>query len=54
LPAAEQDGRTPFAARCLKDAVEECPFERRRDLFTRLDLVFMDTTSLSASSPTAA
>jgi transposase len=46
LPAAEQDGRTPFAPRCLKDVVEERLFEKRRDLFTKLDLVFMDTTSL--------
>src|SRR5271168_1953214 len=46
LPSAEQDGRTPFAPRCLKDVVEERLFERRRDLFTKLDLVFMDTTSL--------
>src|SRR5579863_10367172 len=46
LPAAEQDGRTPFAPRCLKDVVEERLFAHRRDLFTRLDLVFMDTTSL--------
>ena len=45
-PAVEQDGRTPFAPRCLKDLVEERLFARRRDLFTRLDLVFMDTTSL--------
>jgi hypothetical protein len=46
LPAKEQDGRTPFAPRCLKDVVEERLFEHRRDLLTRLDLVFMDTTSL--------
>jgi hypothetical protein len=46
LPAAEQDGRTPFAPRCLKDLVEERLFAHRRDLLTRLDLVFMDTTSL--------
>jgi transposase len=46
LPDAEQDGRTPFAPRCLKDLVEERLFAQRRDLFTRLDLVFMDTTSL--------
>jgi transposase len=46
LPAKEQDGRTPFAPRCLKDVVEERLFAHRRDLFTRLDLVFMDTTSL--------
>jgi transposase len=41
-----QDGRTPFAPRCLKDVVEERLFVHRRDLLTRLDLVFMDTTSL--------
>jgi hypothetical protein len=46
LPAKEQDGRTPFAPRCLKDVVEERLFAHRRNLFTRLDLVFMDTTSL--------
>jgi hypothetical protein len=46
LPAAEQDGRTPFVPRCLKDAIEERLFAYRRDLFSRLDLVFMDTTSL--------
>jgi hypothetical protein len=46
LPATEQDGRTPFAPRCLKDVIEERLFAQRRDLFTRLDLVFMDTTSL--------
>ena len=42
----EQDGRTPFAPRCLKDVIEERLFAHRRDLLTRLDLVFMDTTSL--------
>jgi Transposase DDE domain len=46
LPAKDQDGRTPFAPRCIKDLVEERLFAHRRDLFTRLDLVFMDTTSL--------
>ena len=46
LQAKEQDGRTPFAPRCLKDVVEERLFERRRDLFSKLDLVFLDTTSL--------
>jgi hypothetical protein len=46
LPAAEQAGRTPFAPRCLKDLVEERLFETRRDLFSELSLVFMDTTSL--------
>jgi hypothetical protein len=46
LPAKDQDGRTPFAPRCIKDLIEERLFAHRRDLFTRLDLVFMDTTSL--------
>ena len=46
LPLAEQPGRTPFAPRCLKDMVEERLFERRRDLFSELSVVFMDTTSL--------
>jgi hypothetical protein len=46
LPLAEQPGRTPFAPRCLEDLVEERLFERRRDLFSELSVVFMDTTSL--------
>jgi hypothetical protein len=46
LPAKDQDGCTPFAPRCLKDVIEERLFVHRRDLFTKLDLVFMDTTSL--------
>ena len=46
MPEKEQDARTPFAPRCMKDVVEEQLFAHRRDLLTRLDLVFMDTTSL--------
>ena len=46
LPAQDQDNHTPFAPRCTKDLVEEQLFAHRRDLFSRLDLVFMDTTSL--------
>jgi hypothetical protein len=46
LPEKEQDGRTPFSPRCLKDVLEERLFAHRRGLFTRLDLVFMDNTSL--------
>ena len=42
----QQDGATPLAPRCQKDVVEEELFARRRDLFSQLDLVFMDTTSL--------
>ena len=36
-----------LAPRCIKDMIEERLFERRRDLFCDLSLVFMDTTSLS-------
>jgi hypothetical protein len=46
LPARQQDGATPFSPRCTKDLIEEQLFAHRRDLFSRLDLVFMDTTSL--------
>jgi len=46
LPDKDQAGRTPFAPRCTKDIIEERLFAFRRDLFTRVDLVFMDTTSL--------
>jgi transposase len=37
---------TPFAPRCIKDAIEEALFARRRDLFSELSVVFLDTTSL--------
>lgn len=47
LPDAEQADATPFAPRTIKDVIEEALFDRRRDLFTDLSLVFMDTTSLS-------
>ena len=46
LPDAEQKGRTPFAPRCVKDALEERLFERRKDLFTEAAVVFFDTTSI--------
>lgn len=42
-PAGEGD----LAPRCVKDEIEERLFERRRDLFADLSLVFLDTTSLS-------
>lgn len=42
----QQDGATPFAPRCTKDRIEEELFAFRRDLFTSLDLVFFDTTSI--------
>ncbi len=43
---ADQEGATPFAPRCTKDLIEEGMFSERRDLFTGLDLVFFDTTSI--------
>lgn len=46
LPKEEQSGATPFSPRCTKDLVEEDLFFRRRDLFTKLDIVFFDTTSI--------
>jgi hypothetical protein len=46
LAREEQKDKTPFAPRCLKDLVEEHWFDRRRDLFTDVDLVFFDTTSI--------
>src|ERR1700747_1341744 len=44
IAAAGADCLVP---RCIKDLIEERLFERRRDLFSDLSLVFMDTTSLS-------
>ena len=38
--------KTLGTPRWLKDLIEEELFERRRDLFTEVDLVFFDTTSL--------
>jgi transposase len=46
LPRKEQADKTPFAPRCYKDLIEEALFARRRDLFTQLQLVFFDTTSI--------
>lgn len=42
-----QEGqKTLGTPRCVKDLIEEELFERRRDLFTEVDLVFFDTTSI--------
>lgn len=46
LPDTEQKGATPFSPRCVKDLVEEGLFAFQRDLFSQLDLVFFDTTSI--------
>lgn len=45
-PLADQTNATPFSPRCVKDFVEEGMFSLHRHLFTRLDLVFFDTTSI--------
>lgn len=41
-----QPKTTGFSPRCVKDALEEAIFSKRRDLFTGMDLVFFDTTSI--------
>jgi len=46
LPKDQQWGATPFTPRCVKDRIEEDLFATRRDLFTGLDIVFFDTTSI--------
>jgi hypothetical protein len=46
LPKEQQANATPFVPRCTKDLIEEALFQSRRDLFTGLDLVFFDTTSI--------
>jgi len=46
LPEAEQIGASPFSPRCVKDVIEEELFRQRQDLFSGLDLVFFDTTSI--------
>ncbi len=42
----DQTGATPFSPRCIKDRIEEGIFFERRELFTGLELVFFDTTSI--------
>jgi transposase len=46
LDKDQQGGATPFARRTNKDLIEEELFARRRDLFSDLDIVFFDTTSI--------
>jgi transposase len=45
-PLVEDDKMHPVAVRTCKDLIEEALFDRRRDLFTELGIVFFDTTSL--------
>jgi hypothetical protein len=46
LPVDQQQGSSKLVPRCTKDVIEEKLFEQRRDLFSELELVFFDTTSL--------
>jgi transposase len=43
----EEKSTAALAPRCVTDVIEEKLFDRRRNLFTDLSAVFMDTTSLS-------
>ena len=43
----EEKSKDALAPHCIKDAIEEKLFDKRRDLFADLSAVFMDTTSLS-------
>jgi transposase len=45
-PLTSQPECPGFSPRCTKDVLEEEIFRRRRDLFTNMDLVFFDTTSI--------
>lgn len=42
----EDKDRVLGSPRCVKDRIEEALFDRRRDLFSEVDLVFFDTTSI--------
>ena len=42
----DQQDRTPFTPRCIKDTIEEDLFHANSDLFTGVDLFFFDTTSI--------
>ena len=42
----EDQGARTFSPRCVKDVIEEELFFRSRNLFSNLDLVFFDTTSI--------
>jgi hypothetical protein len=46
LPAEQQRGSTRLVPLCTKDRIEEGIFQHRRDLFTQLEVVFFDTTSI--------
>ncbi len=45
-PLEDQSDALPFGPRCIKDKIEEQIFTSNRDLFSSLELVFFDTTSI--------
>lgn len=45
-PIQDQKAATVFTARCNKDLIEESIFYDQRNLFSELDMVFFDTTSI--------
>ncbi len=42
----DQSDANELSPRCIKDLIEESLFSKNRDLFSSLDLVFFDTTSI--------
>lgn len=46
LPDEQQQGSSKLVPRATKDLIEEHLFARRRDLFSAVEIVFFDTTSL--------
>jgi hypothetical protein len=46
LPEEDRKDGGPLEPRCMKDRIEEMLFDRRRDLFSELEMVFFDTTSI--------
>ena len=45
-PVGGQEDTLPFTQRCIKDQIEEYLFKINKDIFSDLDLVFFDTTSI--------
>ena len=42
----DQKGATPLSPRCTKDRIEELMLFQKRDLFSEIERVFFDTTSI--------
>lgn len=42
----DQSDALPFGPRCIKDEIEKHIFASNKDLFSSLELVFFDTTSI--------